>query len=77
MARLGRTIPALPVADIARSVVHFRDRLGFTPVHVDDGFAVMQRDDARVHLWLAADQSWSERKDLREHTLFNRARSPS
>jgi len=65
MAGLGRTIPALPVRSIATAVEYLRDRFGFTPLHVDDGLAVLQRDDARIHLWQAADRSWPEREDLR------------
>jgi catechol 2,3-dioxygenase-like lactoylglutathione lyase family enzyme len=75
MAGLGRTIPALPVRDIAAAVAHFRDRLGFTSIHVDDGFAVLQRDEARVHLWRAADASWATREDLRERPVCSGAES--
>lgn len=75
MAGLGRTIPALPVQDVATAVAHFRDRLGFTTLHVDDGFAVVQRDDARIHLWQAADHSWSRRDDLHERPVDSGAES--
>ena len=75
MAGLGRTIPALPVRDIATAVAHFRDRLGFTAVHVDDGFAVLQRDEARVHLWQAADRGWATREGLRERPVCSGAES--
>jgi hypothetical protein len=75
MAGLGRTVPALPVRDIGTAVVHYQDRLGFTPVHVDDCFAVLDRDDARVHLWQAADRSWSGRADLRERPVDSGAES--
>jgi catechol 2,3-dioxygenase-like lactoylglutathione lyase family enzyme len=75
MAALGRTIPALPVRDIATAVAHFQDRLGFIPLHVDDGFAVLERDDARLHLWQAADRSWSAREDLRERPVHSGAES--
>ena len=53
MARLGRTIPGLPVLDLVAAVVHYRDWLGFTVLHQDDGFAALQRDAARLHLWRA------------------------
>ena len=69
MMGLSRTIPALPVRDIPTALNHYRDRLGFTPIHVDDGFAVVQRDDARVHLWQAGDAGWSRRDDLRERPV--------
>ena len=75
MPGLGRTIPALPVRDIGTAVAHYRDRLGFTALHVDDGFAVLQRDDARLHLWQAADRSWSGREDLRERPVDSGAES--
>lgn len=75
MAGLGRTIPALPVRNITTAVAHLRDRLGFTPLHVDEGFAVVQRDDARIHLWEAADPTWSERKDLQERPIQSGAES--
>ena len=75
MAGLGRTIPALPVRDVATAVAHFRDRLGFTALHAEDSFAVVQRDDARIHLWQAADHGWSEREDLRERPVDSGAES--
>ncbi|MBA3348867.1 MAG: VOC family protein [Actinobacteria bacterium] len=58
--RLGRTIPALPVQDAAAAVSFYRDRLGFEPLHEDDGFAVVRRDDAVLHLWQASDEGWRE-----------------
>lgn len=58
---LGRTIPALPVRDAAAAVAFYRDRLGFEVLHHDGGFAVLRRDDAVVHLWESADESWRHR----------------
>jgi catechol 2,3-dioxygenase-like lactoylglutathione lyase family enzyme len=75
MAGLGRTIPALPVRDLTAAVAHYCDRLGFTALHVDEGFAVLQRDEARVHLWQAGDTSWSARQDLRERPVRSGAES--
>jgi len=75
MVSVGPSIPALPVGDVSTAVAHFRDRLKFTPIHVDDGFAVLGRDGARVHLWQAADRSWSERDDLRERPVRSGAES--
>jgi catechol 2,3-dioxygenase-like lactoylglutathione lyase family enzyme len=53
MPRLGRTIPALPVSDIAAAAGHYRDEFGFAVLHREARFAVIERDDARIHLWLA------------------------
>ena len=62
-AGLSRTIPALPVRDVARSVEHYAERFGFTVLHRDDGLAVLERDDARLHLWSASDDAWRQRGD--------------
>ena len=64
MVRMSRTIPALPVRDAAGAVDFYRDRLGFEVVHHDDGFAVLRRDEAIVHLWQAGDETWHERESL-------------
>lgn len=58
---LGRTIPALPVRDVAAAVTFYADRLGFHVLHHDDGFAVLRRDDAVLHLWESGDESWQTR----------------
>jgi catechol 2,3-dioxygenase-like lactoylglutathione lyase family enzyme len=61
MVTLSQTIPALPVRDAARAVEFYRDKLGFEVLHQDDGFAVLRRDGAEVHLWEAADETWRKR----------------
>ena len=58
---LTQTIPALPVRDASRAVEFYRDKLGFSVVHHDGGFAVLKRDGAEVHLWEAADETWRDR----------------
>lgn len=58
---LGRTIPAMPVRDLAVAVECYRAKFGFAVLHQDTGFAVLQRDDARVHLWEASDVGWRDR----------------
>jgi catechol 2,3-dioxygenase-like lactoylglutathione lyase family enzyme len=64
MSRLSQTIPALPVHDAATAVEFYRDRFGFEVRHHDGGFAVLNRDDAVVHLWQASDESWQARDSL-------------
>jgi catechol 2,3-dioxygenase-like lactoylglutathione lyase family enzyme len=64
MVTLTQTIPAMPVRDAAAAAAFYRDRLGFQVLHQDEGFAVLGRDDARVHLWQAGDESWRERESL-------------
>ena len=56
---LGRTIPALPVASVAAAVTTYVERLGFEVAHLDpEGFAVVVRDAAEIHLWQAGDDGW-------------------
>jgi catechol 2,3-dioxygenase-like lactoylglutathione lyase family enzyme len=66
MVNLQQTIPAMPVRNAAAAVEFYRDRLGFEVLHQDEDFAVLERDDARVHLWQAGDDSWRERRSLEE-----------
>jgi catechol 2,3-dioxygenase-like lactoylglutathione lyase family enzyme len=73
-ARLGQTIPALPARDAAAAVAFYRDRLGFEVLHHDGGFAVLNRDEAVLHLWEAGDESWQER-DLRDRPVRSGAES--
>jgi catechol 2,3-dioxygenase-like lactoylglutathione lyase family enzyme len=63
-ATLSQAIPALPVRDAAAAVAFYRDRLGFTVLHHDGGFAVLGRDDAVVHLWEAGDETWRGRDSI-------------
>ncbi len=75
MAGLSRTIPALPVRDVRAAVAHYRERFGFDPVHQDDGFAVVVRDDAELHLWGASDEDWRSRGDLAARPICSGAES--
>ena len=75
MATLSQTIPAMPVRDAGAAVDFYRDRLGFEVLHHEEGFAVLGRDDARVHVWQAADETWRERVALRETPISSGAES--
>jgi catechol 2,3-dioxygenase-like lactoylglutathione lyase family enzyme len=72
---LGQTIPAMPVRDAAAASNFYRDRLGFQVLHQDEGFAVLGRDYAQLHLWQAGDESWRERVALRETPVSSGAES--
>ncbi|GEP39324.1 hypothetical protein NPS01_29870 [Nocardioides psychrotolerans] len=56
--RLTSTVPALPVTDVVRAVAFYADRLGFVARHQDEGFAIVVRDAAELHLWEAGDTGW-------------------
>jgi catechol 2,3-dioxygenase-like lactoylglutathione lyase family enzyme len=64
--RLDQTIPALPVSDVGAALEYYRHRLGFERRHSDDGFAVVARDEAVIHLWLAGDESWQHRPTIED-----------
>ena len=74
-AGLGQTIPALPVRDVAAAVRHYRERFGFDVLHETDGFAVIERDDAVLHLWGASDEDWRAREDLAARPVCSGAES--
>jgi len=75
--KLTVTIPALPVRDVAVAVQHYVARFGFESAHQDAGFAVLVRDEARLHLWQAGDDGWRLRPadDLRESPVRTGAES--
>ena len=75
MAGLHRTIPALPVRDVRAAAAFYRDRYGFEAPHETDGFAVLERDDAVLHLWGASDEGWRERGDLAQRPILTGAES--
>jgi catechol 2,3-dioxygenase-like lactoylglutathione lyase family enzyme len=74
-AGLHRTIPALPVRDVRAAVAHYRERFGFDAPHETDGFAVLTRDDAVIHLWVSGDEGWRERADLAQRPIHSGAES--
>lgn len=59
---LGQTVPALPVASVRDAVPVYVDQFGFRCAHQnDEGFAIVVRDDAELHLWQAGDETWRGR----------------
>lgn len=74
-AGLRRTIPALPVRDMSAAVAWYRQRFGFEARHETDGFSVLVRDDAILHLWAASDESWRSREDLSQQPIRSGAES--
>lgn len=53
----------------------YQQRLGFTALYQDDGFARLTRDEAEVHLWAASDQSWTEQAELVRQPVCSTAES--
>lgn len=52
------TVPALPVRDVGVAAQYYVAHFGFQALHQDAGFAVLVRDEARIHLWQAGDEGW-------------------
>jgi catechol 2,3-dioxygenase-like lactoylglutathione lyase family enzyme len=75
VARLHRTIPALPVRNMGAAVAYYRDRFGFDARHETGDFAVLVRDDAVLHLWGATDENWRSREDLDRQPICSGAES--
>src|ERR1700738_959715 len=59
--KMKKTIPALPVHNIKQSIEFYTTRLGFIVRHFDDGFCIVVRDEAEIHLWKAADETWKNK----------------
>src|SRR3954469_19234111 len=72
---LGKTIPALPVRDMRAAVSYYRERFGFNAPHETDGFAVVVREGAEVHLWEAGDEDWRSRPDFVTNPICSGAES--
>src|SRR5215218_9546541 len=75
VARLHRTIPALPVRNVGAAVAYYRDRFGIDAPHATGDFAVLVRDDAVLHLWGATDEDWRSRDDLDRRPIRSGAES--
>jgi catechol 2,3-dioxygenase-like lactoylglutathione lyase family enzyme len=75
MVKLDQTIPAMPVREMSNAVAFYRDRLGFDVQHHDDGYAVLCRDEAVVHLWESGDESWREREGSTDKPICSGAES--
>src|SRR3954453_16615850 len=57
------------------AVAYYRERFGFDAPHVTEGFAVIERDDAVLHLWAASDEEGRTRADLAEGPVCSGAES--
>ena len=56
-----KSIPALPVQNIAESVAFYKSKFGFSSPHQDEGFAILVRDEVEIHLWASSDESWKNK----------------
>jgi hypothetical protein len=63
MITMVRTIPALPVKRIATAVEFYHERMGFAAGYTDESFGIVTRDGVEIHLWAAADDTWSQRPE--------------
>ena len=66
--KLTAVVPALPVRDVPVAVQAYVADFGFEALHQEAAFAVLARDEVRLHLWGADDDGWQLRStgDLQE-----------
>ena len=57
------------------AVAYYRERFGFEAPHEAGDFAVLQRDDAVLHLWGATDEGWRSRGSLADLRIRSGAES--
>jgi catechol 2,3-dioxygenase-like lactoylglutathione lyase family enzyme len=57
------------------ALAFYREKLGFEPLFQGDGFSVLRRDEAVLHLWEAGDEEWRYRADLAERPICSGAES--
>jgi hypothetical protein len=60
---------------VAAAVRHYRERFGFDAPHETEGFAVITRDDAVLHLWAASGEDWRERAGFTSKPVCSGAES--
>jgi catechol 2,3-dioxygenase-like lactoylglutathione lyase family enzyme len=65
----------MPVRSVSAAAAFYRERMGFTIVHEEDGFAIAVRDAAEIHLWSASDEGWRTRADLAPNPVCSGAES--
>lgn len=59
--KMVKSIPALPVQNIAKAAVFYTTKLGYTVKHQEQTFAIVIRNDVEIHLWQSCDKSWKYR----------------
>ena len=75
MPKLRDTIPTLAVRHLAKAVAFYAEKLGFVARHQEEGFAIVCRDAAEIHLTQLNDERWKERRDFRERPVLSGAES--
>jgi len=63
------------MSSTAATTQFYRDLVGFSVVHADTGYAIVQRDDCVIHLWLADDSRWRDRADFAARPVHSGAES--
>jgi hypothetical protein len=58
---LLKTVPALPVKDVAKAAEFHRGQLGFEIGHTDESLGIVTRSGIEIPLWAANDEAWSQR----------------
>lgn len=48
---LTAAVPILPARDVERTTAFYRDRLGFSVVHTEPEYGIVERDAVEIHFW--------------------------
>jgi catechol 2,3-dioxygenase-like lactoylglutathione lyase family enzyme len=51
MTTVLAAVPILPARDLTVTTGWYRDSLGFTVLHVEDEYGIVQRDGVEIHFW--------------------------
>lgn len=60
--KLVHSTPALPISDLEKSRTFYQEMLGFEEIYTNEGLGIFGRDSVEIHLWVATDTSWRNRK---------------
>lgn len=63
MAQFLEAAPAFAVSDLEKSIGFYRTKCGYQTIAQGPNFALLTRDGVPLHLWVAGDESWRERKE--------------
>lgn len=51
MTTMMSVVPIVPGRDLAATTAWYRDHLGFRVRHIEDEYAIIERDDVELHFW--------------------------
>ncbi len=65
MTTFTAVIPVLPALNIKETLAFYERHLGFTQVHIEEQYGIIQRDTIHLHFWLCQDKKICEASGCR------------